>query len=121
MSTARKPLRTCLRAITLTLAAGALAVIQIAGTPLAQAAAAPHTPTLTGASSLQAREVIVCEEARAELPNLFAQRCNSRCRGPLSDVVVVRGNDAAYYRLTGWVEGSTWPQGRDCRRISSGG
>ncbi|WP_274910932.1 hypothetical protein [Streptomyces sp. WZ-12] len=63
----------------LTLAAGAFAAFQTAGTPLARAAAVPRTPTLAGASSSQAGEAIVCEEVQAaEPPNLFAQQCNSR-------------------------------------------
>ncbi|MFG2290750.1 hypothetical protein ACGFOU_32310 [Streptomyces sp. NPDC048595] len=118
VSTARNHRRRCLPA--LALAAGAFAAFQIAGAPMAQAAAAPHAPTRAGTSAVKAGEVIVCQDVQVEGPNVFARSCDSSSWGPLSDFVV-RGDNAAYQCQTGWAEGSLWVQGQNCRQIPSAG
>ncbi|MFE3152355.1 MULTISPECIES: hypothetical protein [unclassified Streptomyces] len=114
MNTAGTSCRTGLR--TLALAAGVLAAFLTSAAPVAAATAVPHTMTPSGNSAARAGEAFHCSSVEPDLPSLFAQNCNTSKWGPATDFTVVDRHNNKYYCQTGWVEGSLWLSGQDCRR-----
>ncbi|WP_439675296.1 hypothetical protein [Embleya sp. MST-111070] len=79
------------------------------------------TTTAASAAPARAGEVFQCASVSPDLPNLFANSCNTDRWGPVSDFVVTDQARNAWRCEQGWVEGSLWISGQGCRRLATSG
>ncbi|MFE3199073.1 hypothetical protein [Embleya sp. NPDC059237] len=95
--------------------------IRVAGVLVALLAAAPIT-TAAATAPTRAGELFRCASVTPDLPNLYATSCDTDHWGPASDFVVAdQSGRNAWMCEQGWVEGSLWISGRNCRRLATSG
>ncbi|MFI1585685.1 hypothetical protein [Embleya sp. NPDC020630] len=97
--------------------------VRVAGVLIALLATATIAAgTASATATARAGELFRCASVTPDLPNLYATSCDTDHWGPASHFVVVdQGSRNAWMCEQGWVEGSLWISGQNCRRLATSG